>query len=278
MTRTLSSLGTDAPGVTSEGAGFCWTSPRDDVWVAATKAELARLLADYAVAQADELCKQAALAAVEVLDAEVTAEVSLGHYQPVVPAPQPCKGGCGREVHSVQGYCWDCFIAEFDASDEPLTQDEGDNSQIADAYRQYEEEMSQTCPKCQGRGWVEGPPPAWGRNEFFTISCSCQHNASCDCRECESARAPQAQQPLPVASSLLNDNMTVVESCDFDDMGLATGMYAKVSDIGTKMVTVQTVSLYRDENHYKGYRVEKHYMTFTEKMAQALQEQMASLG
>lgn len=41
------------------------------------------------------------------------------------------------------------------------------------------------CPKCSYTGRVEGPPPAWGYNEYFTVSCSCQHHETCDCRDCD---------------------------------------------------------------------------------------------
>lgn len=50
--------------------------------------------------------------------------------------------------------------------------------------------VDETCGKCGGSGVVEGPPPAWGYNEYFTISCSCQHHESCECRECSIPTLP----------------------------------------------------------------------------------------
>jgi hypothetical protein len=50
------------------------------------------------------------------------------------------------------------------------------------------------CGKCGGSGVVEGPPPAWGYNEYFTISCSCQHHESCDCRECSIPTPPPSSR------------------------------------------------------------------------------------
>jgi hypothetical protein len=87
-----------------------------------------------------------------------------------------------------------------------------------------------------------------------------------------------AVKPLPSAASFLNDNMDCVSCHDFQDMGLAIGMRAQVTDIGTKMVTVQTVSVYRNADHFQGYQAERKYMSFTADLVAALQEKMASLG
>lgn len=67
----------------------------------------------------------------------------------------------------------------------------------ADEYAAYAEEVARfearhaaymeriaNCTKCNGTGVVEGPPPAWGYNEYFTISCSCRHSEWCECPEC----------------------------------------------------------------------------------------------
>jgi hypothetical protein len=61
------------------------------------------------------------------------------------------------------------------------------------------------CPECNGTGLIEGPPPTWGYNEYFTISCSCRHHESCVCSGCEKRRAAQRIRE-PVEEDQLTDD------------------------------------------------------------------------